>query len=485
MGPQVRVRFAPSPTGFVHVGSLRGALYNYLFARQQGGAFVLRIEDTDRNRYVPGAVENLIETLHWTGLTYDEGPGALRPGPGPHEPYFQSERTALYRAAAETLLAQGDAYLCFCTSERLESMRQHQQKNRLDQKYDRTCLHLTPAEIEARKAAGEPSVVRLRIPDGENVVVQDLVRGRVEFAAQTIDDQVLLKSDGFPTYHLANVVDDHEMEITHVIRGEEWLTSTPKHVLLYRFLGLEPPAFAHLPLLLNPDRSKLSKRQGDVAVEAYREQGFYPEAILNFVAFLGWNPGDERETFSLEELVGEFSLERVGKSGAIFSQEKLRWFQGEYLRRRPLETLVAELKPVLEKQGITGFDEAYLRNVCALLRERILFIHEVPERGSWFFSDPPGYEEATVKKRWTPESGGLMERLLPRLEAAPSFEGPVIEAEVRAFAESEGRKLGDLVHPLRLACTGVGGGPGLFELMEVLGRETCLRRIRKAVAVLG
>ncbi len=480
MNHPIRVRFAPSPTGYLHVGSLRTALYNYLFARKLGGTFILRIEDTDRARFVPGATESLIATLAWTGLRYDEGPDVG----GPHGPYLQSERTSLYLDAADRLIASGHAYPCFCTPARLEEMRKSQAKAKLDPRYDRTCLHPTPGEVVQKMAAGTPYVIRLRVPDDEIVAVDDLVRGEVEFSTIQIDDQVLLKSDGFPTYHLANVVDDQMMGVTHVIRGEEWLSSTPKHFLLYRFLGYEPPRFAHLPLLLNADRSKLSKRQGDVAAEDFRAQGYYPEALINFVAFLGWNPGDERELFSLDELVEAFSLERVGKSGAIFNGEKLRWFQAAWLRRRSTATLVEELRPLLQEKGWNGDDDDHLGRVIDLMRERIEFIRQVPENAPYFFADPSTYDPATVAKRWTPDSATFLLRLLPRLEALETFDAPSIETVTRSLAEEAGVKIQALVHPLRLAISGVGGGPGLFEMMELLGSETCARRIRRGTETL-
>jgi glutamyl-tRNA synthetase len=481
MSQPPRVRFAPSPTGYLHVGGLRTALYNYLFARKHGGVFVLRIEDTDQTRLVPGAVEKLIDSLRWTGLSYDEGPDIG----GPRRPYRQSERLARYREAADRLVSMGHAYPCFCTPERLAEMRQEQQRKKQDPRYDRACLRLDAEEIRRKLDSGAPHTIRLRIPDEGEVIVSDRVRGEVRFSPETIDDQVLLKSDGFPTYHLANVVDDHDMGITHVIRGEEWLTSTPKHVLLYRFLGYEPPEFAHLPLLLNPDRSKLSKRQGDVAVEDYREQRYLPEALINFVAFLGWNPGDDREIFSLEELVREFSLERVNKSGAVFNIEKLRWFNQEYLRRRPVEKILEELRPLLDERGWRDRDDAYLRGVIELMRERVTFVHEIPERGRYFFADPEEYEEAAVKKRWKPESRELLERFLPRMESLAAFDAAELQQTVQAFAEAEAVKAGSVIHPLRLACSGVGGGPSLYEMLAVLGKDACLRRIRRALEVLA
>ncbi|HYQ86845.1 MAG TPA: glutamate--tRNA ligase, partial [Bacteroidota bacterium] len=327
---KTRVRFAPSPTGYLHVGGLRTALYNYLYARQHEGVFVLRIEDTDRTRRVEGAVESLIGTLQWAGLHYDEGPDIG----GAFGPYVQSERLPIYRAHVDQLLAEGNAYRCFCTPDRLEEMRKQQERAKMSPRYDRRCLILDRHEIEENIAKGIPFAVRMKVPRGEAIRFHDLIRETVDFSSDELDDQILLKSDGYPTYHLANVVDDHLMEISHVIRGEEWLPSTPKHVLLYRFFGWQAPEMAHLPLLLNPDRSKLSKRQGDVAVEEYREKGFLPEALVNFVALLGWNPGDERELFSLDDLVKEFSIERVGKSGAIFNIDKLVWLNSQHLRKK-------------------------------------------------------------------------------------------------------------------------------------------------------
>ncbi len=477
MSDEVRVRFAPSPTGHLHVGGLRTALYNYLFARKWGGKFVLRIEDTDQSRYVPGAVEQLIESLRWTGLDYDEGPGVG----GPHEPYYQSRRIGLYREAADRLVREGHAYRCFCTPDRLDEMRRGQIADKRDPKYDRSCLALRKAEVESRLGDGMPHVVRMLVPADETIGIEDLVRGRVQIASLRLDDQVLVKSDGFPTYHLANVVDDHEMGITHVIRGEEWLSSTPKHVLLYRFLGYEPPRFAHLPLLLNPDKSKLSKRQGDVAVEDYRRQDYFPEALINFVAFLGWNPGDDRELFPLDGLVEAFSLDRVGKSGAVFNIEKLRWFNQEYLRMRPVGEVVAQLRPLLDERGWTGFTDEYLALAVKLMQDRLAFVREYPVLASWLFVDPAVYDPDTVRKRWKEESAGLLSGFLPELASVNPFSADALKGRLEAFAESRGRKAGDLIHPLRLACTGIGKGPGLYDLLEALGRDTVIRRVEAAI----
>lgn len=481
MSAPVRVRYAPSPTGYLHVGGLRTALYDYLLARRHGGQWILRIEDTDRTRHVEGAEEAMMAALRWCGLQWDEGPDCG----GPYGPYRQSERLPLYRDAADRLLDAGHAYRCFCTPARLDEMRRTAQAEGRDERYDRKCQHLPPAEAAERAAAGEAHTVRLLVPSGETLILDDLVRGRVEFQSDIVDDQVLLKSDGFPTYHLAVVVDDHHMRITHALRGEEWLSSAPKHLLLYRYLGYPLPRFAHLPLILNPDRTKLSKRQGDVAVEDYRDRGFFPEALVNFVAFLGWNPGDEREIFTVEELSQAFSLERVNKAGAVFDQEKLRWFNQQYLMRRPAERLLDELRPQVAARGWSGHSDDYLRGIIELMRERAIFVSEILEKAGWFFEEPSAYDEATLKKRWKPESPALLQAARATLAAVEPFAHDPLEAAARALVEERGQKLGDLVHPLRLACTGCGAGPGLFELMALLGRETCLRRIDRALAVLA
>ncbi len=481
MSSDTRVRFAPSPTGYLHVGGLRTALYNYLFARKHGGTFVLRIEDTDRKRFVEGAEEALIDSLRWCGLDFDEGPGARGDEDGPYGPYRQSDRQELYVAAANKLLESGHAYRCYRTDDELQQIREEHQANKSP---GRLKVRLPEEESARRAADGMPSVVRLKVPDGETLSVNDLVRGEVSISSDIVDDQILLKSDGFPTYHLANVVDDHAMKISHVIRGEEWLPSMPKHLLLYRALGYELPQFAHLPLLLNSDRSKLSKRQGDVAVEDYREKSFYPEALLNFVAFLGWNPGDDREMFSLDELIEEFSLKRVNKSGAIFNLEKLSWFNQQYLRERPVAETIGQLRPLLTEKGWGEFDDAYLAEVIELMKERVTFPYEIPELGSYFFVDPTEYDEKTVKKRWKAESGERMTRLAERLEGG-SWKADDLETVFKDQAEKEEIGAGQFIHPTRLAVSGTGVGPSLYHMLETLGEERCLRRIRKATEVLG
>lgn len=471
----VRTRFAPSPTGYLHVGGLRTALYAFLFAKQNNGTFILRIEDTDQSRKVEGATEKLIEALHWAGVEFDEGPGK----DGNHGPYIQSERLNIYHEHAEQLLKNGKAYHCFCTAERLEQLRTNGATM-----YDRYCRNIPFAEAKKRVESGEPNVVRMKIPDEGELKFHDEVRGDVTFAFTTLDDQVLVKTDGFPTYHLAVVVDDHTMEISHVIRGEEWLPSSPKHILLYQYFGWEIPKFAHLPLLLNADKSKLSKRQGDVAVEDYRAKGYVKEALVNFVAFLGWNPGDEREIFSLNDLVKEFSIERVGKAGAVFNLEKLNWMNQQHIKIKSDVELLPLIKPLLEEKGWKSFSDEYLMHVIGLMKERVVVVNDFVTTCSYFYEDPISYDDASRTKNWKPESPAQIKRLAENFKVMQAFDALSIETAVRSIAEEFQIGAGKLIHPLRLALSGVPNGPSLFHLAEVLGKETVLRRIEKAISVL-
>ncbi len=474
---EVRVRYAPSPTGFLHIGGLRTALYNYLFARHHGGQFILRIEDTDRTRYVEGAVEDFIRMFEWAGIDYDEGPGK----DGGYGPYYQSERLDLYKKHAEQLLEQGHAYRCFCTPERLDQMRKFQERSKLPPKYDRQCYRLTQEQVQKNLADGLPFTIRMKIPDDAVVRFHDHIRGDVEFLGENIDDQVLMKSDGFPTYHLANVIDDHYMKISHVIRGEEWVSSTPKHILLYQYFGWETPEFAHLPLLLNADRSKMSKRQGDVEARAYPPKGYLREALINFIALLGWNPGTDREIFTMDELIREFSLERIHKAGAIFNLEKLNWLNTQHIRLKSNEEIYQILKPKLENTEYANFSRLYILEVISLMKERINFIEEILTFSGYFFKDPDTFDPAGIKKRWIPEAKTHLEELAKRLKPLHPFTHAEIENVYRIYSEERAVKGGDLIHPTRLAVTGMTLGPGLFELMEVLGKETVLRRMNSAV----
>jgi len=479
MSAQVRVRFAPSPTGYLHVGGLRTALYNYLFARSRGGRFVLRIEDTDQSRKVEGAMENLIETLHWAGIAYDEGPGVG----GDAGPYIQSERLSLYQEHARRLVGLGHAYYCFCTPERLDELRKRQSAEKLNPGYDRHCRGLSQEAVAERLKAGEPHVIRMKVPTEGAVELDDVIRGHVSIAAEMLDDQVIIKSDSFPTYHLAVVVDDHHMGITHVIRGEEWLPSTPKHVLLYRYFGWKLPLYAHLPLLLNPDRSKLSKRQGDVAVEEYRAKGFLPEALVNFVALLGWNPGDDREIFTMDELAREFTLERVGKSGAIFNLDKLNWLNFQHLRRMSDPALLALVKSALAHSPLKDSavsDEGLVRIIEAM-RERSTFVQDFIDKCPYFYAPPESYDPDVVKKRWKPESPKLLKALAEAFGALERPTKEAYEASLEATAARLGVGRGELIHPLRLALTGMGVGPGLYDIVHILGQQESLQRIERAI----
>ncbi len=489
----VRVRFAPSPTGLLHIGGLRTALYNYLFAQKKGGTFVLRIEDTDQGRYVAEAEPDILDSLRWAGLKLDEGPGVG----GPHAPYYQSQRKKRYQELAQQLVDEGKAYLAFDTADDIQAMRERLQAagnasptyNAATRLQMNNSLACSAAEVEEHLAAGTPFVIRLKVVPGERVLFEDAIRGPVAFDTEGIDDQVLLKSDGLPTYHLANVIDDHDMAITHVIRGEEWLPSTPKHLLLYKAFGWRPPQMAHLPLILSPNGGKLSKRNADrmgipVSVQQYRAEGYEPEALINFLAFLGWNPGTEQELFSLDELVDAFSIERVGSAGVQFNLEKLAWFNAQHLRQLPLAELAQRVRPELEKAGYE-VEDAYLQNVVQAMRERIHRRSDVVNDGRYFFEDPVEYDEKGVAKRWKPDSATLMRLLAETLLSHPDFNAKSLDDAIHAFAEENEVGLGRIMAPVRLALTGVMSGPSVFEMMEVLGREICNRRLKRAAERLG
>ncbi len=493
-GQRVRTRFAPSPTGYLHVGGLRTALYNYLYAKKMNGDFIVRIEDTDQARKVEGADIRLLKTLELTGIVPDE---SFISG-GNFGPYVQSERLDIYRKFCQQLLDQKNAYYCFSTAEELDENRKLQMKQGLQPKYNRKWLpenmggSMPESEIKKKIDEGAQHVVRMKVPDYVSIMFDDMVRGPVEFDSATVDDQVLMKSDGFPTYHFASVIDDHFMEISHVIRGEEWLSSMPKHLLLYEFFGWEPPKAAHLPLLLNPDRSKLSKRQGDVAVEDFINNGFSPAAIINFIALLGWNEGEgcEREVYSLKELEEVFSLERVGKAGAVFNVEKLGWLEKQYIKARPQEKIIRAVKPLLleelEKKStgmhvdrITG--DEYLAQVIELMRERVNFEHEIISFSGYFFFDPEEYDEKAVQKRWVSDTNDVLRDFITLLDETDDFSADNIEAVLKDFVVPKGKKPAFLIHPLRILTSGVGFGPSLYHMLEVLGKETVLRRLRNGV----
>jgi len=472
---QVRVRYAPSPTGYLHMGALRTAFYNYIFAKQQGGTFILRIEDTDRTRYVEGSVENLIQSLEEMGVLFDEGPGKG----GDFGPYFQSERLPIYHQFVEQLIDKGHAYPCFCTKERLEEMRKVQQAAKQNTKYDRHCLHLSKEEALQKIANGEPHTIRLKMPDNRVFIIDDAIRGRVEINSTEVDDQVLIKEDGFPTYHLAAVVDDHLMQITHVFRGEEWLSSAPKHVFLYECFGWEAPKWVHLPLLLNKDRSKLSKRQNDVDVKSYLSKGYLKEAILNFVGLLGWHGADDRELYTVEELIQEFSLDRVTKSGAIFDLEKLDWMNGMYIRSLPLEEIADRCRPLFAEAGIDiSNNDKYLK-VMVRARDQVSYLSEIVQHAKMFYEMPPISEKDKVVLA-TEESQRVLQYYSNEIPNLSDCERETTHLLVEKGMEETGCKGKQYFFPLRIAMFGSSSGPDIPMLLGILGKEEALIRIQAA-----
>ena len=501
---KVRVRFAPSPTGPLHIGGVRTALYNYLFARQHGGDFVFRIEDTDSTRFVPGAEEYIIESFRWLGITFDEGVSFG----GKYGPYRQSERRSIYKQYVQQLLDAGKAYYAFDTPEELEAKRaeiqnfQYDARTRLQM---RNSLTMTADEVQALIADGQQYVVRFKVEPGVAVHVDDIIRGDVRIMSDILDDKVLYKSaDELPTYHLANIVDDHLMEITHVIRGEEWLPSAPLHVLLYQAFGWEDtmPQFAHLPLLLKPEgKGKLSKRDGDrlgfpvfplewhdpkteEVSSGYRESGYFPEAVVNFLALLGWNPGTEQELFSLDELVQAFDLTKCSKAGARFDYQKGIWFNHEYVLRKSPEEIAKLFAPYVAGNGI---DESMERitQVVAMMKDRVNFVRELWPLCSFFFIPPVEYDEKTVRKRWKEDSAQVMGELIDVLQGIDDFSVEGQEPVVMAWVEQKGYKLGDVMNAFRLALVGIGKGPGMFDISAFLGKEETISRLQRAIEVLG
>lgn len=478
----IRTRFAPSPTGFLHIGGLRTALYAYLFAKKHNGVFLLRIEDTDQARSVPGAVESLIKMLIVMGLEYTEGPEKG----GPHGPYIQSQRLDLYKKHIDLLLEKGSAYRCFCTKERLDEMRAAQAARKVAPMYDRTCAKLTPEEATKKIAAGTPFVIRQKIPYEKKVVFTDLVRGNMQFDPRTLDDQVLLKSDGFPTYHLANVVDDHDMEITHVIRGEEWLPSAPKHILLYEAFGWTPPQFAHLPLLLNPDKTKLSKRQGDVAVEDYLAKGYMKPALINFVALLGWNPGTEKEIFSMDELVETFSLERIQKAGAIFNLEKLDWLNGLYIRSCTPETLADTMLPFITEK--INLKTPEMLTAITVIQTRMKTLKDGADMLKIFTTDLPQYDATLLFSEKMKVDQAMIKKTIPAaitaLEEHNDWEHEdALKQKLEQTIEKLGVKNGQILWPVRVALSGQQYSPGVFELLKALGKKRSLARLKKCLEI--
>ena len=500
----IRVRFAPSPTGALHIGGVRTALYNYLLAKKLRGSFILRIEDTDQNRFVPGAEEYILESLRWCGLIPDEGPGYG----GDYGPYRQSERREIYQAHIKELIQSGHAYYAFDTTEELDTRREKESAaGNHNFKYDagvrmemRNSLSLPQEEVDRLLTAGAPYTVRLKVPEDQVVTVHDLIRGEVNFQTQELDDKVLLKADGLPTYHLANIVDDHLMRITHVIRGEEWLPSTGHHVLLYRAFGWEEtmPAFAHLPLILKPDgKGKLSKRDGtrlgipvfpiswvgetpEDSFVGFREFGFDPGAVLNFLALLGWNPGTEQELFSLDELVEAFSVEKIGKGGARFDFDKAKWFNHQYILAMPDAELAGHFRPLLEAKGLHPSEE-FLIAYCSLLKDRVHFLPELWDVGHYLLEPEVEMNPAAVSKKWNPDLTPALKNVTEWLNKQTSFEAVTLEAGVKELMSEQGIKPGALLTVLRIALAGDLKGPGVFEMMDLLGKEATVQRLERAL----
>ena len=486
MSQPVRVRFAPSPTGIPHIGNMRTALFNWLYARHTGGKFILRIEDTDQTRKVEGAEEKIYESLEWLGLEWDEG---LDVG-GEYGPYLQSERLELYKSAAEHLITQGHAYYCYCSPERLTQMRAEQSKRKEPPHYDRTCRELTPEQQAKKVTEGITPVVRFKIPLDGKTSFNDIVYGQVEFENVLLDDLVILKSDGFPTYHLANVVDDHMMQITHVIRADEWLSSTPKHMLLYDALKYNAPQYAHMPMTFGKDKAKLSKRHGATALLDYKSMGYLPEAMMNFLVLLGWSLDDKTEIFSKDDLIRHFSLERVSRTGAIFDMDKLNWFNGYYIRQLTVDGLIERITPILGKElpdeVKRPIDEDQLRRIVPLIHERLKLLNEITDLVSFFFvEDVQHNADELVGKKMTGELAvNALESSSDKLSSLVEFDADSLENLLRPLADELGLKTGQLFGTLRVATTGKSVAPPLFQTMEVLGRDKCLKRIDSALDVL-
>lgn len=501
----VRVRFAPSPTGPLHIGGVRTAIYNYLFAKKHGGTFILRIEDTDQTRYVPGAEAYIIEALNWLGLYTDEGPSSG----GEYGPYRQSERKDMYAQYARQLVDSGWAYFAFDTSEELSALRLAAEAEKGKFVYNHTTrdalknsLTLEAAEVSKRLESGAPYVIRFKMPN-ESLQFNDVVRGDITVDTGLLDDKILMKGDGMPTYHLANIVDDHLMEITHVIRGEEWLPSLPLHILLYRAFGWHAPLFAHLPLILKPvGKGKLSKRDGDKLgfpvfplqwtdpkseqiSAGYREGGYFKEAVLNMLAMLGWNEGNDRELYRLEELIEAFSLERVSKSGAKFDPQKTRWFNCEYLRQKTTPELVSAFESVLAGKGIHNANPELLTTIVDTLKERATFVEDLWTEGSFYFVAPKEYDAKASKKQWKEQTPVLMEELCTILEDAPTFSPESLSTVVKEWIVAKEVGFGKVMQPLRLSLVGASKGPDIFDIACLLGRDESIARIRNAIATLG
>ncbi len=501
MAKDVRVRFAPSPTGPLHIGGVRTALFNYLFAKKHGGKFILRIEDTDQTRFVEGAEDYIVDSLRWCGIKFDEG---VKEG-GDYGPYKQSERKDIYRTYNNKLVDEGNAYIAFDTPEALDKLRADAEAEKKTFTYDSSVregldnsLKLSPEEVKARMETGEPYVIRFKMPVNEEVHMVDIIRGKVVVNTSTLDDKVLFKSDGMPTYHLANIVDDYKMKISHVIRGEEWLPSMPLHILLYKALGWEAPEFAHLPLLLKPTgKGKLSKRDGDKlgfpvfptewttadgdVFMGYRESGYFAEAFVNLLALLGWNPGTEQELFEMTELMEAFSLERVGKSGSRFDPEKAKWFNHQWMQRKTDCQVTDLFLPILRRKGVqTPFET--IERIVGFVKERATFVADLWDQSHFFFEAPASYDEKTIKKRWKENTPALMEELASVLDAVEDFTSAITEAAVKKWIEEKELGMGAVMNAFRLSIVGAPKGPHMFDIIEIIGKDETIARLKDAVA---
>ena len=485
----IKVRFAPSPTGYLHIGGLRTALYNYLFAKKNGGTFILRIEDTDQTRFVEGAIENLINALKWSGVEYDEGV-FIEDGEvvekGPNGPYIQSNRLPMYKEVVDKLIESGDAYYCFCTKERLDKLREEQKIKGQVPKYDGLCRSISLEDAKARVAGGEEHVVRLKLPRNVDIHFKDLVKGDITINSDDMDDQVLIKSDGFPTYHMAVVVDDHDMEVTHIVRGEEWLPSTPKHVYLYEVLGWEKPEFIHLPTVLNSDRKKLSKRQGDVSVEDFRESGYLPDALINYLALVGWSPDDNQEIMTMDEMIEKFSFDRVSKTGGIFDKKKLDWVNAHYIKEKDDADLLELVKPYLIEAGL--IDEAFVEPhrewlliLMNTIKEGMSTLKEAPEKAAFVFEEMP---EITEENLLEILSGEQVPELIAALEeeigAMEEVDLDSAKGLMKKIQKSTGIKGKNLFMPTRILITGMEHGPELANIIYLLGKEKILNRLEQS-----
>ena len=503
MAQKVRVRFAPSPTGPLHIGGVRTALFNYLFAKKHGGDFILRIEDTDQGRYVPGAEQYIVQAMNWLGVAFDESPSK----PANVGPYRQSERKEIYKQYADSLIASGHAYYAFDTPEALDRERKSCEENSKTFIYNwhnretlDNSISLPLEQTQAKLRAETPYVIRFKTPKDEILNLQDVIRGTVKIDTSVLDDKVLFKSDGMPTYHLANIVDDHLMDISHVIRGEEWLPSLALHVLLYRSLGWQAPIFAHLPLIMKPTgKGKLSKRDGDKmgfpvfplqwktpegeVFSGYREDGYLPEGVLNMLAFLGWNPGTEQELFSLEQLIADFSLERVNKAGAKFDPDKTKWFQQQYFQQLDLKVLTTAFSALLDQKGVQT--TLNLEAIISLIKERAVFTADLWEQGHFFFERPEAYDQKAVKKAFKEDTPTILLTVCEILNQQTTFEGETISKEIKDWLSSKEMGFGKVMMPLRLSLVGTMQGPDVFEIAAVLGKQETISRIQNAISFMN